>query len=48
MRRGDWKYKLMPTAIKINENNQLLIGVSTNDGKDYLVIAPWVRYSNTT
>lgn len=48
MRRGAWKHKIIPTAVQINESNQLRIGVSTNDGKDYLVIAPWVKYANTT
>ena len=47
MRRGGWKHRFMPTAIEIDERNQLRIGVSSNDGKDYLVIAPWVRYANT-
>lgn len=45
MIRGKWKHKIMPVAVQINEVQQLRIGVSTNDGKDYLVIAPWVCYA---
>lgn len=45
MKRGDFTLITKPEEVMINEQSKLKLWVTKNDGKDYLVISPWVCYA---
>lgn len=48
MIRGKFNSLTAIQEVEVNENFKLKMWVTENDGKDYLVLSPWVRYAKAT